>query len=175
MLRIRSKPCCAAGCVLLVIMLQTINVQRECQIHDGKRIRRMAAERQFASLEKLVRDFCLPVFTSRHTTTEGLKNLCGVARWSEPAGDRKRRSIQSAFYLRATSLLRRLRANKRNRLVLVVILTTSNEQQDRLNGYGLGAKGIVPKAVQLSRLIEAVSQLGLWLPLNEPPPAKRSG
>jgi two-component system response regulator len=68
-------------------------------------------------------------------------------------------------------VLRRVRANPRTKLLPVVILTSSNEDQDRLQGYGLGANSYVRKPVQFTQFVEAVRQLGLyWLLLNEPPP-----
>jgi len=71
-------------------------------------------------------------------------------------------------------VLRRLRATERTRFLPVVILTTSNEDQDRLQGYSLGANSYVRKPVEFDRFIEAVRQLGLyWLILNEPAPAPR--
>lgn len=71
-------------------------------------------------------------------------------------------------------VLRQLRANERTRLLPVVILTTSNEESDRINGYGLGANSFVRKPVEFDRFIEAVRQLGLyWLILNEPVPSQR--
>ncbi len=68
-------------------------------------------------------------------------------------------------------VLRRLRANEQTRLLPVVILTSSNEDQDRINSYGLGANSYVRKPVDFAQFIEAVRQLGLyWLILNEPAP-----
>ena len=72
-------------------------------------------------------------------------------------------------------VLRRLRADERTKLFPVVILTSSNEEQDRINGYGLGANSYVRKPVDFNQFIEAVRQLGLyWLVLNEAPPARRA-
>jgi two-component system, response regulator len=68
-------------------------------------------------------------------------------------------------------VLRQLRANPQTKLVPVVILTSSNEEQDRLKGYGLGANSYVRKPVDFNQFIEAVRQLGLyWLLLNERAP-----
>ncbi len=71
-------------------------------------------------------------------------------------------------------VLRKLREDERTRLLPVVILTSSNEEQDRITGYGLGANSYVRKPVDFSQFIEAVRQLGLyWLILNEPAPLTR--
>jgi two-component system response regulator len=73
-------------------------------------------------------------------------------------------------------VLRRVRAHERTRLLPIVILTSSNEEQDRINGYGLGANSYVRKPVNFADFIEAVRQLGLyWLVLNEPAPVERGG
>jgi two-component system response regulator len=68
-------------------------------------------------------------------------------------------------------VLKRIRTEERTRLLPVVILTTSAEDQDRLAGYRLGANSYVRKPVDFVQFTEAVGQLGLyWLVLNEPPP-----
>ncbi len=68
-------------------------------------------------------------------------------------------------------VLRRLRADERTELLPVVILTSSKEEQDLINGYKLGANSYVRKPVDFTQFSEAVKQLGLyWLLLNEPPP-----
>jgi two-component system response regulator len=68
-------------------------------------------------------------------------------------------------------VLRRLRADERTRLLPVVILTSSREQQDMLDGYGLGANSYVRKPVNFELFVQAIEQLKLyWLILNEAPP-----
>jgi len=67
-------------------------------------------------------------------------------------------------------VLRRMRADERARLVPVVILTSSKEQQDMLDGYGLGANSYVQKPVNFARFVQAVEQIkSYWLFLNESP------
>lgn len=68
-------------------------------------------------------------------------------------------------------VLRRIRSDERTRLLPVVILTTSVEDRDRLQGYRLGANSYVRKPVDFTEFAQAVVQLGLyWLVLNEQPP-----
>jgi len=70
-------------------------------------------------------------------------------------------------------VLRRLRADDRTKLLPVVILTSSDEEQDLINGYSLGANSYVRKPLDFTQFAEAVGQLGLyWLVLNEPPPRR---
>jgi two-component system response regulator len=67
-------------------------------------------------------------------------------------------------------VLQRLRSDERTKLVPVVILTSSNEEQDRIQGYGLGANSYVRKSVDFDEFVAAATQLGLsWLVLNESP------
>ena len=69
-------------------------------------------------------------------------------------------------------VLRRVRNDPRTRLQPVVILTSSNEEKDRVNSYALGANSYIRKPVDFNQFAESVRQLGLyWLVLNEPPPA----
>lgn len=71
-------------------------------------------------------------------------------------------------------VLERIRSSEATKFLPVVILTTSNEDQDRLRGYGLGANSFVRKPVEFDKFIEAVRQLGLyWLILNESAPVSR--
>ena len=71
-------------------------------------------------------------------------------------------------------LLRRVRNEERTKLLPVVILTSSNEEQDRVDSYDLGANSYVRKPVDFKQFVDAAQQLGLyWLVLNEPPPSRR--
>jgi two-component system response regulator len=68
-------------------------------------------------------------------------------------------------------VLRRIRADERTRLLPVVILTSSAQDADILEGYRLGTNSYVRKPVDFLEFTEAVRQLGLyWLLLNRPPP-----
>ncbi len=65
-------------------------------------------------------------------------------------------------------VLKKVRADPRTRSLPVVILTSSKEQQDIAEGYGLGANSYIRKPVDFEQFVEAVRQLGLyWLVLNE--------
>lgn len=73
-------------------------------------------------------------------------------------------------------VLRRLRADGRTRLLPVVILTSSSEEQDLIASYSLGANSYVRKPVDMVQFYEAVRQLGVyWLMLNEAPPSVNHG
>jgi CheY-like chemotaxis protein len=70
-------------------------------------------------------------------------------------------------------VLRRLRAEERTRLLPVVVLTSSREEQDLVESYRLGANSYVRKPVDFVQFADAIQTLGLyWLVVNEPPPQK---
>jgi CheY-like chemotaxis protein len=72
-------------------------------------------------------------------------------------------------------VLRRLRADERTALLPVVVLTSSKEEQDLINGYKLGANSYIRKPVDFDQFAEAVRQLGLyWLVMNEVPKPQRA-
>lgn len=75
--------------------------------------------------------------------------------------------------LSGLEVLARLRADERTRLLPVVILTSSDEEQDRLRSYESGANSYVRKPVGFSEFAETVASLGVyWLATNEPPSRK---
>jgi CheY-like chemotaxis protein len=71
-------------------------------------------------------------------------------------------------------VLRELRAHESTRLLPIVILTTSEEEQDVLNSYSLGCNSYVRKPIDFLQFSQAVQQLGMyWLLLNEAPPSRQ--
>jgi CheY-like chemotaxis protein len=68
-------------------------------------------------------------------------------------------------------VLRRIRTDERTKLLPVVVLTTSSEEQDMLDSYSLGCNSYIRKPVDFIQFSEAIRQLGMyWLLMNEPPP-----
>lgn len=73
--------------------------------------------------------------------------------------------------LNGIEVLRRLRADARTRLIPVVILTSSSEDEDMIGSYESGANSYVRKPVDFSAFAEAVTQLGVfWMLHNQSPP-----
>jgi CheY-like chemotaxis protein len=68
-------------------------------------------------------------------------------------------------------VLRRIRAEERTRLLPVIILTTSGEQEDLVNSYRNGCNSYIRKPVDFAEFITAMRQIAqYWLVLNESPP-----
>jgi two-component system response regulator len=68
-------------------------------------------------------------------------------------------------------VLEALRADECTKLVPVVILTSSKEEQDLISGYKLGANSYVRKPINFNEFVDAVKNIGLyWLLINEPAP-----
>lgn len=67
-------------------------------------------------------------------------------------------------------VLRRLKSDPRTKAIPVVVLTSSNAEQDIIKSYQLGVNGYVTKPIDFGQFTEAVRQLGLyWLAVNQPP------
>lgn len=67
-------------------------------------------------------------------------------------------------------VLRRLKADERTRVIPVVVMTSSRQEQDVVESYRLGVNSYIVKPVEFENFSEAVAQLGLyWLLLNQPP------
>jgi len=70
-------------------------------------------------------------------------------------------------------VLRQVKNDSRTKVIPVVILTSSKEENDLAKGYELGVNSYLRKPVNFEKFSEVVMQLGLyWLLLNEPPPKK---
>ena len=68
-------------------------------------------------------------------------------------------------------VLRQIRGNELTRLLPVVILTSSSQQQDMIESYKLGANSYIRKPVDFNDFEKVIHVLGLyWLIWNEPPP-----
>jgi len=70
-------------------------------------------------------------------------------------------------------VLKRLRMDPRTHRQLIVILTSSKEEQDLIKSYDLGVNSYIRKPVDFNQFSEAIKYLGLyWLVINEPPPSR---
>ena len=68
-------------------------------------------------------------------------------------------------------VLRALKNDPRTKAIPVVILTSSREEKDMVNGYQLGVNSYIQKPVDFGEFRETVKQMGLyWLLVNRPPP-----
>ena len=77
--------------------------------------------------------------------------------------------------LNGMEVLQRIRAEERTRILPVVILTSSDEERDLIEGYSLGANSYVRKPVDFVEFTKAAQQLGLyWLLMNRAPPSPRN-
>jgi len=67
-------------------------------------------------------------------------------------------------------VLRKVRADPRTNTIPIVVLTSSNEDRDRVESYKLGVNSYIQKPVDFDGFIKSVSDIGLyWLLLNKPP------
>lgn len=67
-------------------------------------------------------------------------------------------------------VLRQMKSDERTKVIPVVVLTSSKEEQDVIRSYQLGVNSYISKPVDFEKFVQAVSDLGLyWLLLNQPP------
>jgi two-component system response regulator len=72
--------------------------------------------------------------------------------------------------LNGLEVLKQLRAHEETKYLPVVILTTSTEERDMVQGYHFGANSFICKPIDYDQFIQAIEQLGrYWLLLNETP------
>ncbi|MGB2609536.1 MAG: response regulator [Isosphaeraceae bacterium] len=69
-------------------------------------------------------------------------------------------------------ILRRIKNDPRTRTIPVVVLTSSREEQDIAETYGLGVNSYIVKPVNFDQFVKIAEQVGLyWLLINQPPPS----
>ena len=72
-------------------------------------------------------------------------------------------------------VLAQLKSDSQLRMVPVVVLTSSREEQDLINSYNLGTNAYVVKPVDFHEFVDAIKELGLfWAVTNQPPPGSLS-
>jgi two-component system response regulator len=70
-------------------------------------------------------------------------------------------------------VLKRIKSDRRTKLIPVVILTSSKEESDLLRSYDLGVNSYIRKPVDFDQFVETVRQIGFyWMLINEQPPVK---
>jgi DNA-binding response OmpR family regulator len=70
-------------------------------------------------------------------------------------------------------VLRSMKGDENLKLVPVVILTSSREERDMVDGYKLGTNAYVVKPVDFHQFVDAIRHIGaFWAVVNEPPPSR---
>ncbi len=108
-----------------------------------------------------------------HDGQEALDYLFGEGKYSgRPNNDFPRVILLDLKLpkLSGIEVLRAIRADERTKLILVVVLTSSQEAPDIKESYSLGVNSYIVKPVDFSKFVDSVSNLGFyWLLLNKPP------
>jgi two-component system response regulator len=101
---------------------------------------------------------------------EALEHIFGAANSGEPRAPRVIFLDLKLPKINGLEVLRRLKADARTRAIPVVVLTSSQEDQDVAECYKLGVNSYIVKPVEFDSFMRAVSELGLyWMLLNTPP------
>lgn len=121
--------------------------------------------------------------TIRAFSKNGIRNPIAVARDGQEAvdfllncdqHDKHERPVLILLDIKLPKLsgievLRRIRSENNTKLIPVVMLTTSKEEEDLVKSYSLGANSYIRKPVDFMQFVEVVRQVGIyWLMLNEP-------
>ena len=105
---------------------------------------------------------------------EGLDYLFGTGKYAGRDADEAPALILLDLQLPkigGLEVLRKVREDERTKRIPVVILTTSDEEEDIVNGYNGGANSYLRKPVDFAEFMNAVKQLEMyWMVLNTPPP-----
>ena len=105
---------------------------------------------------------------------EGLDYLFGTGKYAGRDADKLPALILLDLQLPkigGLEVLRKVREDERTKRIPVVILTTSDEEEDIVNGYNGGANSYLRKPVDFTEFMNAVKQLEMyWMVLNTPPP-----
>lgn len=100
--------------------------------------------------------------------------ICGQGNYAGPAQPEPPRMVLLDLKLpklNGFDVLERIRARTATRHLPVVILTSSNEERDRLQGYDLGVNGYVVKPLDFDEFNAAVAAISkYWLQINQPAP-----
>ena len=128
-------------------------------------------------------ELTLHAFQKNHMTNEvvvasdgaeGLDYLFGTGKYAGRDADEAPALILLDLQLPkigGLEVLRRVREDERTKRIPVVILTTSDEEEDIVNGYNGGANSYLRKPVDFAEFMNAVKQLEMyWMVLNTPPP-----
>lgn len=108
---------------------------------------------------------------------EALEFIFCTERYADRSFEQRPRVILLDLNLPLVSgidVLRRVKGDPRTQMIPVVIMTTSKEERDVIDGYKLGVNSYIVKPVDFEQFVEVVRQLGFyWLLLNQPPAAVR--
>ena len=70
-------------------------------------------------------------------------------------------------------ILRKIKLDRRRKIIPVVVLTSSKEERDVVESYDLGVNSYIRKPVDFDQFVDTVKQIGFyWLLINEPPPVR---